>query len=137
MDRFGPTTCKACKGKECYGGGNLKCQQRDCWPSVIAAIVDSYGGGRVVVTHRGRLKHHVRQGEFLFIVPDKIVHEPIAWNDIPMVCHCADTYVADWIALNGFGNEPDKREALHMWRLRRLENPHSQGSVHLPDICYT
>ena len=136
FSRHGPGFCEACHGKQCCGGGNLLCAQRDPHPSVIAGILDSYGGFGVLVAHEDTLHHHVRQGDFLYVVPNKIVHEPIAWGDIPMVCHCADSYLAETIERNGFGNDPERREALHMWWLRQRRHPNC-GSVHLPDICYT
>jgi len=134
--RHGPAHC-ICRGGECFGGGNLQCVQRDPQPSRIAGILDSYGGFRVMVAHEETFVHHVRAGEFLYVVPDKFVHEPIAWKDIPMVCHCADFYLAEWIDRNGLGNEPERREAIIMWQLRQKRHPERSGSVHLPDIVYT
>jgi len=135
--RCGPAWCEACAGRQCCGGGNLLCAQRDPYPSVIAGILNSYGGFMVIVAHADTLQHHVRAGDFLYVVPDKIVHEPIAWCDGPMVCACADQYLAGLIERNGFGNEPERREALIMWHLMQKRHPESRRSIHLPDIVYT
>jgi hypothetical protein len=83
VERFGPPSCPACRGSHsCYGGGNggnKACAQRDPRPSHIAGILDSFGGVRVVVAHKRSFKHHQRHDEFIAVVPDKLVHEPIAW----------------------------------------------------------
>jgi hypothetical protein len=51
--------------------------------SAVAGILDQKGGLRVVVTQRWRMRHHVKKGERLFVVPDLLVQEPVPWNDIP------------------------------------------------------
>lgn len=48
--------------------------------SAVAGIIDRNGGLRVVVTQRKRMKHHVAEGERLFIVPHLRVQEPVAWG---------------------------------------------------------
>jgi hypothetical protein len=135
--RFRPD-CPACEGKvECKGGGNQRCIQRDPKPSRIGGILDSYGGVRVVVTHRSRFKHHVRAGEFLCLVPgiDKRVHEPIAWNDIPFVIRLGEIAVEEFVKANESSNDPEKREAIRAWRSRQTWN--RPRALDLEAICYT
>jgi hypothetical protein len=38
-------------------------------PELLAVIVDVDGGKRYVVTERSRFRHHVAQGEALYIIP--------------------------------------------------------------------
>jgi hypothetical protein len=136
MNRFGPADCLVCGGAECKGGGFLKCKQRDPRVSRIASILDPYGGLRVVVAYEETFHHHVRCDEFLFVSKKHKVHEPIGWNDIPMVCRVGDWLVEQWIKRYGLSNDPNKRNALKLWQLRQLEHP-SSGSFHLPDIVQT
>ncbi len=132
--RFDPL-CNACKGiVECYGGGNKLCRKRDPRPSHIAGILDTYGGLRFVVAHRKDFKHHIRRDEILIVVPDLLVHEPIAWNDIPSVIARIELVVNRWIEENN-PNEPHIQEAVRMYRLRCLENP--RRSLDLSGIVET
>lgn len=50
--------------------------------SDVAGIIDRKGGFRVVVTQRFRMRHHVKKGERLFVVPGLKVQEPIPFEDI-------------------------------------------------------
>ena len=38
-------------------------------PSILAGILESNGGIRVVVTPEDQLRHHVNEGERVFIIP--------------------------------------------------------------------
>lgn len=114
---------------ECAGGGRLQCYQRDPKPSVLAGIIDSYGGIRYVVTQSESLKHHVRCDELLIVVPDLIVHEPIAWNDIPIVIERVNLWVEEW--LRGRPNLDDVGyNAIKMYRIRQLHNPNRTIDLH-------
>jgi hypothetical protein len=121
MQRHGPLSCAVCRGGECRGGGNRTCAQRDPKPSHIAGILDSYGCVRVVVAHKATLKHHVRHDEFLAVVPDKLVHEPIAWGDVPFVVALGSLAVDEWCAKHAQDNDPLVREAVILRGLRKLE----------------
>ena len=92
------SNCPECRGLSCKGGGNHRCIRRDPKPSVLAGIIDTYGGIRFVVTQRRNLKAHVRADEVLIIVPKLKVHEPIAWGDIPMVIGRIEWEVTAWLA---------------------------------------
>ena len=115
--------CRACKGiQACRGGGNKLCAKRDPRPSRLAGILDTYGGLRFIVAHRKSLKEHKRHDELLIVVPRLIVHEPIAWNHIPVVVKRIELTVEKWIEENN-PNEPWAQEAVRMYRLRCTENP--------------
>src|SRR5262245_50951306 len=131
--RFGPPTCPVCWGKECRGGGNKRCVQRDPKPSHIAAIVDTYGGVRTIVGHKAKFRHHVRPDEVLVVVPKPLVHTPIAWGDIPNVIALGKHYVDLWAQTRP--NESHAIEAQKMYRLRCLEQ--KGGSLNLYDIVET
>lgn len=53
--------------------------------SAVAGILDKTGGIRVVVTEPWRMRHHVADGERLFVVPGLEVEEPVPWDDVPRV----------------------------------------------------
>lgn len=136
VKRFGPFDCPACHGVvECHGGGNLRCSQRDPLPSHIAGILDSYGGTRVVVARKAEFKHHVRCGEFLCIVPRKLVHTPINWSDKDYVITLGELAVEKWVKLHEHDNDSDVREAVTHYRLRRTWQ--TQRSLDLEAIAYT
>ncbi len=132
--RFGPSDCPECWGRECRGGGIRECVQRDPRPSHVAAILDTYGGMRVVVAHKPEFKHHRRHDEVLVMVPDLRVHTPIAWGDIPGVIGRAHAELDKWVEQNR-PNEPYAIEAVTMYQLRRLEL--EQGSLDIYDIVET
>jgi hypothetical protein len=129
--------CLACNDCRipCKGGGNLWCALRSPDTSIIAGILDSYGGMRVVVTHRNALRCHVRHDELAIVVPKLTVHEPIAWNDIPIVIRRAEIEIDKWIARRGIPNDPVQRECVVMYQLRCLE--HTQRSFNPDAIAYT
>lgn len=129
MTRFGPPDCPECWGRECRGGGIKGCVQRDPRPSHVAAILDTYGGMRVVVAH----KHHKRHDEVL-IASDLLVHTPIAWGDIPGLIGRATSELDKWVERSR-PNEPHALEAVTMYKLRCLEM--EQSSLNLYDIVET
>lgn len=133
MNRHGPDDCPVCHGKECWGGGNARCVQRDHWPSQVAAILDSYGGSRVVVDYD--FDGHLRASEFLIVVPNLVVFQPIAWGDIPGCVGRAEHELKQWAERNERSNDDATREAIVLWRLRCLEQ--NQRSLDLEAICYT
>ena len=128
--------CPACHGLACKGGGNVRCIKRNPRASHLYGILDTYGGIRFVITHKSNLKHHVRPDELAIMVPDLIVHEPIAWDDIPVVIRRIELVVDDWIE-NNRPNEPHAREAISMYQLRKLEHPNVKGSLNLGAIVET
>jgi hypothetical protein len=127
--------CVVCRGViECKGGGNTRCRKRDPHASHLAGILDTYGGLRFVVAHKNTFAHHVRPDEVLIVVPDLLVHEPIAWNDIPSVIARIELTVDHWIREQK-PNEPHAQEAAKMYRLRCLE--HERRSLDLETIVET
>lgn len=68
------------------------------------------------------IARHTRCDETAIPVPDLIVHEPIAWGDIPIVIARIEAIVEAWIA-RGIPNEPHAREAVTMYRIRQQERP--------------
>ena len=119
---------------ECKGGGNKQCRKRDPRPSHVAGILDTYGGLRFIVTHKASFKHHMRDDEVLLVVPNTLVHEPIAWGDIPGLIGKIEWYVRKWIDENS-PNELHTQQAVQMYRLRCLEQ--NQGSLDLNAIVET
>jgi hypothetical protein len=124
-----------CRGGACAGGGVKACAQREQQPSHLAAVLDPYGGLRFIVTHKRELKHHVRPYETLIVVPGVLVHQPLAWGDIPGAIARIEHEVERWIERRGEPNDPDQREAIAMYRLRKLENP--RRSLDLTGIVET
>ncbi len=55
--------------------------------SAVAGVLSPDGGLRTVVTQRWRMKHHVKRGERLFVVPDLWVEEPVPFNSA-LMAHC-------------------------------------------------
>ena len=131
--------CPACEYgfRPCKGGGNKGCIKRNPLPSVIVGIIDTYGGMRVVVTHRRDVRHHVRHDELAIIVPRLRVHEPIAWNDIPIVVKRCEIEIEKWIKQRGIPNDPVRRECVVMYQLRCKEHPASRGSRNIHDLVET
>lgn len=126
--------CLVCQGKiECKGGGNMRCRKRDPRASRIAGILDTYGGLRFVVTHKKNLKSHARPDELLFIAPG-LVHEPIAWNDIPHVVAKIEWWVDKQLRERPPNTEHGVQAAT-MYRLRCLEN--KKKSLDLSTIVET
>lgn len=110
------------------------CYQRDARPSHVAAILDTYGGVRVIVAHKREFKQHRRSDEILIVVPDLLVHTPIAWGDIPGAIGRAHAELDRWVQ-HCRPNEPYAVEAVTMYKLRRLEM--NQGSLDLYAIVET
>lgn len=135
--RYPAHLCIACNdcAIPCKGGGNRWCAKRNPEPCIIAGILDTYGGLRVIVTPRRSLRHHKRHDELAIIVPKLIVHEPIAWNDIPIVIRRVEIEIDKWIAQRGIPNDSVQRECVVMYQLRCKEL--QRNSRHLPDLVYT
>jgi hypothetical protein len=131
--------CKACDFgfRPCKGGGNKDCIKRNRLPSVLVGILDTYGGMRVVVTHRKSVRHHVRHDELAIVVPRLRVHEPIAWGDIPSVVRRVEIEIDKWIERHGMPNDPVQHECVTMYRLRSLEQPGSKRSFNPAVIAFT
>jgi hypothetical protein len=68
--------------------------------SAVAGVVDRKGGMRVVVTQPWRMRHHVEDGERLFVVPKLRVQEPVPWDEIPIVIAKAEKHVRASLRLN-------------------------------------
>lgn len=66
--------------------------------SAVAGITDRKGGLRIVVTQRWRMRHHVKKGERLFVVPGFEVQEPIPWDDRPALIERVLKHVARTLA---------------------------------------
>lgn len=102
-------------------------------PSDLAAIVDIYGGFRVVVAPARTFHHHVGPGELLFVVPGFKIREPVPWKKIPLVIATARKQV-DWYILTR--NDPNIETPLKLYCLRKLR-AHQRKSVNLYDIVET
>jgi len=130
----GSEECAICDGLTCRGGQHKRCIRRNRRKSVVSAILDRYGGVRVVVTHKHLLQEHTRCDEICVVVPNLTVNEPIGWNDIPSVIALAHLTLDRWIN----NNTPNQRwaaEACKMRQLRKLENP--QRALNLEHIAET
>lgn len=113
--------CSVCRGVMlCKGGGNRHCRKRDPRPARIALILDTYGGIRVIVGTARSIKYNTRHDEFAHVVPKLVVHEPIHWNDIPIVVERAKFEFEKWL-----GTKPNLSKELHdavtLYHLRCLE----------------
>ena len=103
--------------------------------SSVAAVLDGYGGWHTVVAPRKSLKHHVRPGQLLLVVPGFKIKEPVPWIDIPMVTGRAEARILEWMRTR---NDPDDlaHPAVALFLLRRQRGFH-QESVNLYDIVET
>jgi hypothetical protein len=103
-------------------------------PSDLAAIIDNYGGFRVVVAPARTFHHHIRPGEMLFQVPGFKIREPVPWEKIPWVIETARKQIEWWIRTR---NDPSEleQEAIKLYRLRQLEL--CQRSLDLTTIVET
>lgn len=128
--------CNECAGGAlpCKGGGNVRCAKRDPHPAHIAIVVDTYGGARTIVASRKSLKANVASDELVHVVPKLVVHEPIAWNDIPYVIMRAKLEFEEWLDTRPNLTE-DQDLAVRMYRLRKLEL--NQRSLDLSVIAET
>jgi hypothetical protein len=100
--------------------------------SHVAGVLDGYGGWHTVVAPRASLKHHVRPGQIMCIVPGLQVKEPVPWNDIPMVIGRAELAILEWIGTRNDLSDP----AIALFLLRR-KRTYQRGSVNLYDIVET
>jgi hypothetical protein len=133
VDRIGPSSCPACKGKECFGGGNLACIQRDPEPSILAGILYCYGNIRFIVTQEKNLVHHLRPDEVAVIVPNLTIHEPLRWSDIPLAIARVELEVDLWLEQRH--NDPVAAELATLYKLRKLEQ--NRRSLNLSKIVET
>ena len=103
--------------------------------SLVAAVLDGYGGWHTVVSRRKDLRHHVRPGQLMLVVPGFKIKEPVPWDDIPMVIGRAEAHILEWIRTR---NDPDtlNHPAVSLFLLRRQRAFHRE-SVHLGDIVET
>lgn len=103
--------------------------------SIVAAILDGYGGAPVVVVDRDSLHHHVRPGMIPIVIPGLFVREPIPWENVPRLLARVDAYVDYWIRSR---NDPDITEhpAVKLYVLRRLRS-YQTDTVNLYDIVET
>jgi hypothetical protein len=101
--------------------------------SAVAGILDTYGGLRVVVTPRWRMKYHKRHDELLFVVPDFKVQEPVPWEKIPALIATVERHIDWWIKTR---NDPDdlNQEPIKLYRLRCMEHPHGKRALNLEHI---
>lgn len=67
-------------------------------PSAVAGVLEAQGGLRIVVTQRWRMHNHVKKGERLFVLPGVEVEEPVPWDEIPLLIHRVQLYVAETLA---------------------------------------
>lgn len=128
--------CPICDGLTCKGGDFTRCIKRNKRASVVAAVLDTYGGVRVVVAHRSQLKHHKKDDEIMVVVPNLVVHEPIGWNRIPVIVRHAEQAIDLWIE-NNRPNEEWAMMACRLRQLRKLEQPGSRRTVDLRQIVET
>ena len=72
------------------------------------------------------IRANIRHDEMMHMVPNLIVHEPIAWNDIPIVIERARLELLRWL-----DTRPNltarQHQTIIMYRLRSLEL--NQGSL--------
>ena len=73
--------------------------------SSVAGILDGYGGWHTVVAPRKSLRHHVRPGQLLLVVPDYKVKESVPWNNIPGLIRRVELHILWWI---NSCNDPDR-----------------------------
>lgn len=103
--------------------------------SAVAGVLDTYGGLRVVVTQRWRMRHHKRHDELLFVVPEFWVREPVEWDAIPYTIARVERHVAEWIRSR---NDPDTLDnpciKLYLIRCRRTDHKRAHN---LLDIVET
>jgi hypothetical protein len=132
------TRCHACAGGAipCKGGGNLHCRKRDPRPARLALILDSYGGARTIVGTRQSIKANTRHDEICHLVPKLIVHEPIAWGDIPIVIERARLEFENWLATLPNLTE-DEQRSVTLYRLRQLERPDNKGALNIEGMVET
>ena len=118
----GRTDCPVCRGVVgCKGGGNKQCRKRDPRSARIATILDTYGGARTIVGTLRSVRANTRQDELLHVVPNLIVHEPVAWNDIPIVIERARLELLKWLSTRPNLTEIEDL-CVRLYHLRCLEH---------------
>jgi hypothetical protein len=100
--------------------------------SNVAAVLDGFGGIHFVVAPRKSLRHHVRPGQILIVVPGFKIQEPVPWGDVPMVIARAELAALEWIGKQNDRSDP----AIALFLLRR-QRGFNRGSVDLHSIVET
>jgi len=135
--RIHDAACPACSGVvPCKGGGNMRCYKRNPHAAHIALILDSYGGVRTIVADRKSFKANVRHDEFFHVVPGLIVHEPIAWGDIPIVIERARLEFEKWLDTRPNLDE-DMYQAVVLYRLRQQRHHSARETFNPFEIAET
>ena len=128
--------CETCAGGRCKGGGNLRCARREPADQHIAIILDTWGGSRTVVGTPESIQCNVRHDELVYVVPNLIVHEPIAWGDIPIVIERARLELVKWLDTRPNLTEIGY-ECVKMYRIRSLRHNQSRRSLDFSEITLT
>jgi hypothetical protein len=92
--------------------------------SAVAGIIDRKGGIRFVVTQRWRMRHHVKKGEMLFVVPGFLIQEPVEWNYIPVLIRRVELYVLWWIETRNDPQQVRNRQVKNY-----LKNPNASHNL--------
>lgn len=71
------------------------------------------------------MKHHLADGELLFVVPGYRVKEPIPWNEIPLLIRKVELYVEWWITTR---NKPIVFQNICIQNY--LRNPDASHNLH-------
>jgi hypothetical protein len=100
--------------------------------SSVGAVLDGFGGWHCVVAPRKSLRHHVRPGQILIIVPHFKVQEPVPFDDYAMIINRAELAALEWIGRQNDRSDP----AIALFLLRR-QRGFNRGSVNLYDIVET
>jgi hypothetical protein len=100
--------------------------------SSVAGILDGYGGWHTVVAPRASLKHHVRPGQIMVVVPQYKVKEPVPWDEVPTVIRRAELAILEWIGQRNDLSDP----AISLFLLRRKRTYHRE-SVNIHDLVET
>jgi len=103
--------------------------------SSIAGIIDPWGGLRIVVAQPDTFKHHIAEGEMLFVVPNARVREPVPYHKLGWLERVTRKHIGWWIRTR---NDPDAIEKgpVKLYRLRELRTNH-RGTVNLHDVVET
>jgi hypothetical protein len=88
--------------------------------SCVSAVVDRYGGVRVIITKPDRIAHHLGADEIAYTVPDYFVWEPVPWGLTHWIIRVAYRHLAR--ATNCFYKSPFSED-----------DNYSQQSAHLPE----
>jgi len=98
----------------------MRCYKRNPHAAHVGLILNSYGSVRTIVADAKSMKASTRHDEWVHVVPGLIVHEPIAWNDVPGVIERARLAFEAWLDTRPNLDE-DQHQAVTLYRLRKLE----------------